>query len=148
MSADVCFTAPLKMSKGQSLLHNISVNDEGKLVWSSTYECLKQFVEEVLNLSGGRWSSPGRDIIKQYESEAEDVLIKWRAKAQAILVSGKNKDDINDKFMSAVSASKTVEEPEQSEHETPENLWELSIKSLKVLISQLFFLIFEWRTKG
>ena len=117
------------MSKGQSLLHNISVNDEGKLVWSSTYECLKQFVEEVLNLSGGRWSSPGRDT-KQYESEAEDVLIKWRSKTQTIVVSGKNKDDINDKLMSAVSASKTVSEPGLSEHETPDNSLEMSIKSL------------------
>ena len=121
------------MNKGQSLLHSISVNDEGKLIWSSTYECFKQFVEEVLNLSGGKWSSPGRDT-KQYESEAEDILIKWRAKTQTIVVSGKNKDYINDKLMSAVSVSKTVAEPESSDHETfsSENInpLETSIKSL------------------
>ena len=122
-----------KMNKRQSLLHSISVNDEGKVIWSSTYECLKQFVEEVLNLSDGKWSSPGGDT-KQYESEAEDILIKWRAKTQTIVVSGKNKDDINNKFMSAVSVSKTVAEPEPSEHETINseniNLLEMSIKSL------------------
>ena len=47
------------------------------MVWSSTYDCLKQYVEEFLNLSrgGGKWSSPGGDT-KQYESEEEDVLNK------------------------------------------------------------------------
>ena len=127
-----------KMNKGQSLLHSISVNDEGKLVWSSTYDSHKQFVEEVLNLSGGKWSSPGEDT-KQYESEAEDILIKWRAKTQTIVVSGKNKDDINDKFMSAVSLSKTVAEPEPSEHETSENInpLEVSIKYLNGQIQSL-----------
>lgn len=86
-------------------MHSISVNHEGKLVWSSTCDCLKQFVEEVLNLSDGKWSSPGGDT-KQYESEAEHVLIKWPAKTETIVVSSKNKDDINEKFMSAVSDSR------------------------------------------
>ena len=49
------------MNKEQSLLHSMSVNEKGKLVRSSRYDCLKQFVE-VLNLSGGKWSSPGGDI--------------------------------------------------------------------------------------
>ena len=56
----------------------------------------------------------------QYESETKDVFIKWHAQTKTILVRGKNKDDINEKFMSAVSVSKVVAEHEPSEYETSE----------------------------
>lgn len=62
------------MNSTQSLLHSLIVNDKDKLVWSGSFDSLQQFVEEVLDLSDGKWSSPGGDA-KLYESE--DISIRW-----------------------------------------------------------------------
>ena len=46
----------------RSLIHNLSFNDKKKLIWKGSIHALKEFVEDVLNLSGGKWSSPGGDV--------------------------------------------------------------------------------------
>lgn len=93
------------MNSTQSLLHSLIVNDKDKLVWSGSFDSLQQFVEEVLDLSDGKWSSPGGDA-KLYESE--DISIRWYAKSQTITVSGKDKDMIEEKLNTVASLSKRL----------------------------------------
>jgi hypothetical protein len=38
---------------GISLLHDLSISQKGKLVWTSSFEALQSFVSEALNLSDG-----------------------------------------------------------------------------------------------
>ena len=40
------------MSEYQSLLHSLSLNNKGKLIWTA-YNSLQRFVEEYLNLREG-----------------------------------------------------------------------------------------------
>lgn len=91
----------------QSLLHNLSVNDKGKLIWNSSYDSLQKFVEEVLNLPIGEWSSPGGDA-KLFESEG--VSIRWYAKAKTITINGRDKDQIEEKLNSVASIAKRLAE--------------------------------------
>ena len=74
----------------QRILHNLSVNDKGKLTWNSSYDLLRKFVDEVLNLPNGEWSSPGGDA-KLFESEG--VSIRWYAKAKTITLNGRCRND-------------------------------------------------------
>ena len=55
------------MNEYQSLLHSLSLNNKGKLIWTASYDYLQRFVEEYLNLREGSWSSPGGDG-KLYEA--------------------------------------------------------------------------------
>jgi phage terminase Nu1 subunit (DNA packaging protein) len=93
------------MDPKQSLLHNLDVNTKGKVIWTSSYELLQQFVEEGLNLCDGEWSSPGGDG-KLFEHD--DTSIRWYAKTQTITVSGKNKNEIEKKLKSLASISKKI----------------------------------------
>lgn len=93
------------MDTKQSLLHNLDVNTKGKVIWTSSYELLQQFVEEGLNLCDGEWSSPGGDG-KLFEYD--DTSIRWYAKTQTITVSGKNKNEIEKKLKSLASISKKI----------------------------------------
>ena len=93
------------MNEYQSLLHSLSLNNKGKLIWTASYDSLQQFVEEYLNLREGSWSSPGGDG-KLYE--AGDVSIKWYANSQTITVYGENKAEVEEKLKSAASVSKDL----------------------------------------
>ena len=44
-------------------------------LWLETYEDLKRFVTEALNLKG-KWKAPGGDV-KIFKSEGEEYIIKW-----------------------------------------------------------------------
>ena len=87
----------------QSLLHSLSLNNKGKLIWTASYDSLQRFVEDYLNLREGSWSSPGGDS-KMYETG--DVSIKWYANPQTITVYGENKAEVEEKLKSAASVPK------------------------------------------
>jgi hypothetical protein len=42
-----------------SLLHGVSFNNKGKLIWTKSLQDLQKFVEEILNLADGGWCCPG-----------------------------------------------------------------------------------------
>ena len=93
------------MNEYQSLLHSLSLNNKGRLIWTASYDSLQRFVEEYLNLRERSWSSPGGDG-KLYE--AGDVSIKWYANSQTITVYGENKAEVEEKLKSAASVSKDL----------------------------------------
>ena len=99
----------------QSLLHNLSVNDKGKLIWNSSYDLLRKFVDEVLNLPNGEWSSPGGDA-KLFESEG--VSIRWYAKAKTITLNGWCQSETEEKLYSIASISKELAEVNKQNSDT------------------------------
>ena len=103
-----CDNMPEKTVK-QSLIHNLSVNEKGKLTWNSSYESLQRFFDESLNLENGQWSSSGGGA-KQCENEG--VSVRWYTKSKTITVSGrdKDKDKILDMLYSRASVSKQLDE--------------------------------------
>ena len=99
----------------QSLLHNLSVNDKGKLTWNSSYDLLRKFVDEVLNLPNEEWSSPGGDA-KLFESEG--VPIRWYAKAKTITLNGRCQSETEEKLYSIASISKELAEVNKQNSDT------------------------------
>ena len=81
------------------------MNSKGKLIWTDSLESLQDFVEEVLNLTNGKWSSPGGDT-KMYESQ--DVVIKWHMKTQTLAVHEGENSQIEEKLMSLALISKKL----------------------------------------
>ena len=67
-----------------NLIHSLSFNSKGELTWLASFNSLQPFVEEVLCLSGGKWSSPGGDT-KLYQNQ--DLSIKWYTKSNTLAVS-------------------------------------------------------------
>ena len=57
-----------------SLLHSMSTNAKGKLIWLGTFQLLQQFVEDILNWSNGIWDCPGGHD-KRFKSENIDTEI-------------------------------------------------------------------------
>ena len=43
----------MNLSTRDSLLHGVSLNKKGKIIWIKSYEDLQMFVEEVLDLADG-----------------------------------------------------------------------------------------------
>ena len=86
--------------KGGSVLHGIALSKKGKLLWTESFQLLQTFVEEVLNLSNGVWSCPGRDA-KQYKNE--DLDLRWYLDTQTITLNGKAKGEIKEKLLSIVA---------------------------------------------
>ena len=105
------FRAPLyslKMNQSNdnsSLIHSLSLNSKGKLIWTDSLDSLQDFVEEALNLTEGKWSSPGGDT-KMYESQ--DVAIKWHMKTQTLTVHEGKNSQIEEKLMSLALISKKL----------------------------------------
>ena len=66
-----------------NLIHSLSFNSKGELTWLASFNSLQLFVEEVLCLSGGKWSSPGGDT-KLYQNQ--DLSIKWYTKSKTLAV--------------------------------------------------------------
>ena len=82
--------------KGNSLIHGISINNKGKLIWKDSFEELKKFVEEVLPTIDGEWGCPGGDV-KQYKSV--DLDLRWHPSTRSITLNGKLKENINEKLI-------------------------------------------------
>ena len=94
-----------QLNDKNSLIHNLLLNSKGKLIWTDSLESLQDFVEEVLNLTNGKWSSPGADT-KMYENQ--DVVIKWHMKTQTLAVHEGEKSQIEEKLMSLALISKKL----------------------------------------
>ena len=81
---------------GNSLIHGISINNKGKLIWNDSFEELKKFVEEFLPTTDGEWGCPGGDV-KQYKSV--DLDLRWHPSTRSITLNGKLKESINEKLI-------------------------------------------------
>ena len=90
---------------GISLLHDLSISHKGKLVWTSSFEALQSFVSEALNLSDGKWSTPGGHA-KLYENE--DIAIRWYSDTKSITLSGNLAKEFEEKLNSMASISKDL----------------------------------------
>ena len=85
-----------------SLLHGVSFNNKGKLIWTKSLQDLQKFVEEILNLADGGWCCPGGGA-KQFKSE--DIVLRWYPDTQTITLNGKLKDEIGEILNSAALIS-------------------------------------------
>ena len=97
--------------QNQSLIHGLSFNNRNKLVWTGSYGALQQFVQEVLDLSEGSWTSPGADA-KLFVAKGKDIAIKWYAKSRTISVSGDGRADVEDRLNSVASMAKSRKMPD------------------------------------
>ena len=68
----IWYKMSLNLSTRDSLLHGISFNKKGKIIWTKYFEDLQMFVEEVLDLTDGNWGCP-RGFVKQFKSENIDL---------------------------------------------------------------------------
>ena len=82
-----------------SLLHGISINTKGKLIWLGTFQLLQQFVED------GVWDCPGGHD-KRFKSEKIDI--RWYPDTKSITLSGTLKEEIKAKLESLASVSKSL----------------------------------------
>ena len=82
--------------KGNSLIHGISINNKGKLIWKDSFEELGKFVEEFLPTIDGEWGCPGGDM-KQYKSA--DLDLRWHPSTRSITLNGKLKESISEKLI-------------------------------------------------
>jgi hypothetical protein len=57
---------------------------KGIILWTGSFDKPKAFVEETLNLTGGKWLYPGGDA-KLYQNQA--TAIKWYGNTKTITVS-------------------------------------------------------------
>jgi hypothetical protein len=71
--------------ENQSIVHDLSINKKNKLIWRGSFEALQQFVLEVLDLSAGKWSSPGADA-RLFLAAEKDIPVKWYARSQTLLL--------------------------------------------------------------
>ena len=88
----------LNLSTRDSLLHGVSFNKKGKIIWTRSFEDLRMFVEEVLDLTDGVWGCPG-EFAKQFKSE--NIDFRWYSDSQTITLSGKAKNEIGERLNSA-----------------------------------------------
>ena len=82
--------------KGNSLIHGISINNKGKLIWKDSFEELRKFVEEFLPTIDGEWGCPGGDV-KQYKSV--DLDLRWHPSTRSITLNGELKESISEKLI-------------------------------------------------
>lgn len=94
-----------QVNENGSLIHNLSLNNKGKLIWTDSLDSLEVFAEEALNLADGKWSSPGDDT-KMYENQ--DIVIKWHMKTQTLAVHEGENSQIEEKLMSLALISKKL----------------------------------------
>ena len=80
----------MKATKNSNLIHDVSMNSKGKIIWTDSYEALQCFVKEVLNFSDGTWSCPGS--AKQYKSKSIDL--RWYSDSNSIMLNRELKDQI------------------------------------------------------
>ena len=84
-----------------SLLHGISLNNKGELIWTKSLQDLQKFVKETLNNTDGVWCCRGG--AKQFKSE--DIDPRWYPEMQTITLNGKLKDEIGEILNSAAQIS-------------------------------------------
>ena len=108
----------LNLSTRDSLLHGISFNKNGKIIWTKSFEDLQMFVEEVLDLTDGDWGCPG-GFAKQFKSE--NIDLRWYSDSQRITLNGKAKDEIGERLNSAALISGKLANPNSSEGSTVDN---------------------------
>ena len=94
-----------RRNSNESLIHNLSFNNKGKLIWTSSFHDLQAFVEEVPNLTGN-WSSPGGNSKMHQDRNQLGISIRWYANTQTITVSDTEKGEIENKLDSVASTSK------------------------------------------
>ena len=116
-------------SKMQSLIHDLSFNNRNKLIWTGSFEALQQFVQEVLDLNEGDWTSPGADA-KLFVAKEKDVAIKWYAKSQTVSVSGDDRENVEDRLKSVASMAKSLSDVKNSEEQTKDRLLETTLETL------------------
>ncbi len=92
-------------NKGGSLTHNLCLNNNGKILWTGSFQELQAFVEKTLNLLGGKWLSPGGDA-KLYQNQA--TAIKWCGNSTTITVSKDTIGTIEEQLMSLASISQNL----------------------------------------
>ena len=102
----------LNLSTRDSLLHGVSFNKKGKIIWTRSFEDLRMFVEEVLDLTDGVWGCPG-GFAKQFKSE--NIDFRWYSDSQTITLSGKAKDEIGEWLNSAALISEKLANPNSRE---------------------------------
>ena len=113
----------------QSLIHDLSFNNRNKLIWTGSFEALQQFVQEVLDLNEGDWTSPGADA-KLFVAKGKDVAIKWYAKSQTVSVSGDDRENVEDRLKSVASMAKSLSDVKNSEEQTKDRLLETTLETL------------------
>ena len=113
----------------QSLIHDLSFNNRNKLIWTGSFEALQQFVQEVLDLNEGDWTSPGADA-KLFVAKEKDVAIKWYAKSQTVSVSGDYRENVEDRLKSVASMAKSLSDVKNSEEQTKDRLLETTLETL------------------
>lgn len=77
------------------------------MIWTASFHDLQEFVEDVLSLSAGKWSSPGGDT-KLYCDKSQNISIRWHANSQTITVCEAEKGNIEEKLNSLSSISKKL----------------------------------------
>lgn len=95
----------LEQANRGSLLHGVSTNSKGKLIWTGSFESLQMFVEDVLDISDGTWGCPGGGA-KQFKSEGIDI--RWYPETKSIMLSGKLKDKFNQLLISLASITRQL----------------------------------------
>ena len=59
---------------GEGFCMHVFSSRKGEILWTGSFDKLQAFVEETINLTGGKWLSPGGDA-KLYQNQA--TAIKW-----------------------------------------------------------------------
>ena len=95
----------VKANKNSSLIHHVSMNSKGKIIWTGSYEALQCFVKEVLNFSDGTWSCSWG--AKQYKSRSIDL--RWYSDSKSITLNGELKDHIKEQLISLASIAKELD---------------------------------------
>ena len=62
--------------QNQSFIQGLSFNNRNKLVWTGSYGALQQFVQEVLDMSEGSWTSPGTDSICSQRKRHRNKMVR------------------------------------------------------------------------
>ncbi|CAB3990522.1 Hypothetical predicted protein [Paramuricea clavata] len=117
---------------GMSLLHNLSTSSKGKLKWTADFETLQRFVAEVLVLSDGEWTTPGRHA-KLYQNES--ISIRWYSDTESITISADLAND-EDKLVDVVEKNRSVSHYDNKSHPN-NNLDDSQETYLKILNCQL-----------
>ena len=115
--------------QNQGLIHDLSFNNRNKLVWTGSYGALQQFVQEVLDLNEGNWTSPGADA-KLFVARGKDIAIIWYAKPETISVNGDDRVDVEDRLNSVASMAKSLSDVTNSEEQTEHRTLETTLEAL------------------
>ena len=92
-------------NKGGSLIHNLCLSSKGKILWTGSFDKLQAFVEEALNLTGGKRLSLGGDA-KLYQNQA--IAIKWYGNSKTITLSEDTIGTIKEQLMTLASISQNL----------------------------------------